>query len=194
MALAAVLTAAAPAKAAIIYVESTNGDFSNNRASPTSVAFGVGQNDIFGETGSTAGVTDRDYFTFVVPVGYTLSALTVLNSELSGGAAAFFGLQAGSQITVDPAAPVATPLLGYFLVAPATIGMNILPAMGMGLGAIGFTGPLAAGQYSAWLQDTNLAPSRYGLRFDVTPVPEPGTALLALTGLAALGRFRRRRG
>src|SRR5690349_19615646 len=115
---------AAPATAATIYIESVNGDFSNNRATPTSVSFILGQNDIFGETGNTAGVSDRDYFTFVVPQGYTLSALTLLNSEITAGGAQFFGLQQGAQVTVDPAAPVADPLLGYYLLAPASIGMN----------------------------------------------------------------------
>jgi hypothetical protein len=71
-ALGLALTLADPATAVPVYDEARNGDFSNNRATPTIVSFTLGQNDIFGQTGSVSGVTDRDYFTLAVPVGSTL--------------------------------------------------------------------------------------------------------------------------
>jgi len=190
--LALVLILAGPAKAVPVYNETTDGDFSNNRGAPTVVNFGLGKNDVFGQTGSMSGVTDRDYFTFTIPVGSVLASLTVLNSTLTAGGAAFFGLQAGGVVTVDPALPDAGLLLGYELVSPADIGVNILPAMATAAGAAGFTVPLGAGQYSVWLQDTNAAPSVYGLQFEVSSVPEPGTPMLLIASLAALGWVRRR--
>src|SRR5688572_9116841 len=103
--LAVALILVGPAKAVPVYNETIDGDFSNNRGAPTVVNFGLGENDVFGQTGSTSGVTDRDYFTFTVPVGSVLVSLTVLNSSLTAGGATFLGLQAGNVITVDPAAP-----------------------------------------------------------------------------------------
>jgi len=191
-ALGLALTLAGPAVAVPVYDETTNGDLSNNRATPTSVSFTLGQNDVSGQTGSDSNGTDRDYFTFAVSTGYALVSLTVLNSSLTAGGAAFFGLQAGGVVTVDPAAPTAAPLLGYELISPADIGTDILPALATAAGAGGFTTPLGAGQYSVWLQDTNLAPSIYELRFVISAIPEPGTVLLTLIGIAALGRSRRR--
>lgn len=182
-----------PAQSAVIYTETVNGDFNGVRSAPTAIAIAAGNNDVFGATGKSDNVTDLDYFTFTVPTGYWLTALTVLESTLTAGNATFFGIQSGPQVTVDPNAPTAGPLLGYFLVNPASVGTNILPAMGVAAGAIGFTPPLVAGQYSAWLQDSSTAPSTYGLRFDVQPVPEPGTALLMLSGLASLRGVLRRR-
>jgi len=189
------LILASGAHAATVYDESINPDFTGDRTLPTLVTFQFGPNDIFGETGSTGGVVDRDYFTFVIPSGFNLSAIIVLKSSLTAGNAAFFGLQSGPQVTVDPAAPIAGPLLGYRHLAPADINTDILPAMGIAPGAAGFAPPLPAGQYSGWLQDSNVAPTVYGLRFNVTAVPEPGTILLSLTGLAplALALVRKRR-
>jgi len=174
----------------LIYNEATNGDLSNDRAAPTVINFGPGDNDILGTTGAATGGNVRDYFTFTIPTGATLTALTVLNSAITAGASAFIGLEAGGQITVDPAAATAAPLLGYRHFAPADIGVDILPLMGIAVGAIGFTAPLGAGQYSVWIQDTSPGTSVYGLRFEV---PEPGTALLTLTSLASLAWFGRRK-
>jgi hypothetical protein len=145
--LALALASAGPATAIPVYDEAINGDFAGNRATPTFVTFSPGQNDIFGATGSTAGVVDRDYFTFAIPAGSVLASLTVLNIGLSAGVASFLGLQAGSVVTVDPVGAAlpgsAAPLLGYRLLSAADIGLNILPSIGTATSAGGFT-PISA--------------------------------------------------
>ena len=129
------LTLTGPAAALPVYNEALNGDFSNNRGSPTVVPFAPGQNDVFGQTGRSGGVTDLDYFTFTIPTFSRLTSVTVLNLTLAAGGASFLGLQAGAVITVDPAAPSAAPLLGYHHLAPADIGVDILPQIGTGDGS-----------------------------------------------------------
>ena len=191
------LASAGPAAAISVYDEAVDPDFSNSRAAPTAVTFGLGQNDVFGVTGSSpASGVDRDYFTFAIPAGSALVSLTVLNVGLSAGNASFLGLQAGATVTVDPVGAAlpnaAAPLLGYKLLSPADIGLDILPNIATAASAAGFTPPLGPGQYSVWLQDGNSAPSTYALRFDVSTVPEPGTILLIGTGIVALGRLQRR--
>ena len=74
---------------------------------------------------------------------------------------------------------------------PSDVGLDILPEMGAKADAARFTPPLGAGQYSVWLQDSNIAPSNYTLRFEVAAVPEPATALLGLAGFLMVRRARR---
>lgn len=194
MALAFGLAAAVPATAAVVYAEPVQGDFSDDRAAPTVLTILLGQNDVFGVTGqSVEGMNDRDYFTFTISPGNVFKSLTVLDSSISAGGGAFMGLQSGGQVTVDPVAPTPEPLLGYAIVSPADIGSDILPRMSTAGGAIGFTTPLGAGQYSLWIQDTNIGPSVYGLQIEVAPIPVPASAPLVLTCLAALAWCGRRR-
>ena len=166
-----------------------DGDLSGDHLAPTPVTFVPGQNDVLGQTGKAGTVSDRDYFTFVIPNGYVLDALIVLNSQLPAGNFAVLGLQSGDEVT-DPTAPVAADLLGYLHFAPADIGTDILPEIGTAAGSQTFTPPLGPGTYSVWIQDTNLGASIYALQFDVVLAPGPETALLTLTGLAGLAGMR----
>jgi hypothetical protein len=185
-----------PATAGTVWNEAINGDLSDNPLAPTVVSFAPGPNDVIGQAGnavnSPLGV-DQDFFTFTVPTGYSLTSLIPISVVFQDPSdnASFLGLQSGSQITVNVLPPFtdATGLLGWRHVDPSDNGTNILPAMGVAdFGATGFTGPLSAGPYSVWIQDDH--PVDYVLRFNISPVPEPSTVLLMLTGLAALMGMR----
>lgn len=188
--------------ASTLYNENVSGDLSNNGLAPTSLTLLAGLNDVFGTTGRTGSVIDRDYFTFTVAPGQQLAAITVLpgTSPLGALGLSFIGVQSGPQVTVSTAATDATGLLGWDHFSAGEIGTNILPLMGQaGLGSTGFSGPLPSGTYSFWIQDFNAGSVPYGFEFAVTP--EPSTWMMMLTGLALLvgsafgraARFRQKR-
>jgi hypothetical protein len=58
---------------------------------------------------------------------------------------------------------------------------------------VGFFGSLPAGTYSVWIQETGTGVANYNFDFQVSQVPEPGTALFMAAGLAALGWRARKR-
>jgi hypothetical protein len=179
-----------------IYNESVSGDLSNNGLAPTVLTVSPGSNDVYGTTGkSTAGVIDRDYFTFTVPQGLELTAITVLPGTQTLGTlgASFIGIESGPEVTVSTAATTATGLLGWFHYDTGDIGVDILPLMGTsGLGSTGFTGWLPAGTYSFWVQEASAGTVPYGLEFTVA-TPEPASWTMLLTGLTLLvGKTARR--
>ena len=180
--------------AATVYDEAVSGDLSGAGASPTFVAVAAGANIVTGSTGRQNGVVDRDYLRITVPVGMQLSAITPLaGTSVVGGGAAFIGLEAGTQVTTPVTGP-ATTLLGWHHYVVANIGNNILPAIGGGAGAIGFTGALGAGDYSVWIQETGIGTAPYVMEFSLTAaVPEPASGLLLLLGgLGGLVWLRRK--
>ncbi|HXC94855.1 MAG TPA: hypothetical protein VNU92_04095 [Edaphobacter sp.] len=179
-----------------IYNEAVSGDLSNSGLTPTLLTVSLGSNDVFGTTGKTAaGIIDRDYFTFTVPNGEYLTAITVLPGTTTLGALgeSFIGLESGPEVTVLTGATDATGLLGWFHYGTDDIGEDILPMMGTsGLGSTGFTAPLPAGTYSFWVQEASVGTVNYGLEFTVA-TPEPASVTMMLTGLAALlGKTARR--
>lgn len=194
VAAAACALALVPAvQAATVYDESTSGDLSGNGLSPTFVSLAAGSNVVTGTTGRQNGVVDRDYLTFTVPTGWQLSAITPLpgTSTVSGGLA-FIGIEAGAQVTTPVTGP-ATTLLGWHHYAPGDVGNNILPLIGVGTGAIGFSGALAAGTYSVWIQETGTGTVPYVMAFTLSAVPEPAPAWLMLAGAMVLAARRRSR-
>ena len=81
-----------------VYNESVSGDLSNNGLAPTVLTVSQGSNDVYGTTGkSAAGVIDRDYFTFTVPEGMELTAITVLpgTTTLGPDGESFIGIESG---------------------------------------------------------------------------------------------------
>ena len=182
------------AHAATAWDETDSGDLANLGTSPTLVALGLGSNIVSGTTGRTAGVVDRDYFTFTLPTGWQLDTLTMLpgTTFLGPSGLGFIAVQAGPQVTVNPTGGSATGLLGWWHYNENDLGTNILPFLGFGPGATGFDGPLPAGSYAFWIQETATGSAAYRFDFGVSAVPEPTSALLLAAGLGALAIRSRR--
>lgn len=171
--------------ASTIWDEASNGDLSNNGLSPTSLVMALGSNIVLGTTGNDGQGIDRDYFSFIVPVGATVSSIMLLGSTNVSGGASFIGIQAGSQLTVTPSGGGAENLLGFAHYGNDQVGTDILPSV-----LIGSATALSSGVYSVWVQETG-GPATYGFDFAVTPVPLPGAAVLLLSGLLGIGSLNR---
>jgi len=185
-----------PALAVVAYDEATQGDLSNDGLAPTPIVFGVGDNDLLGASG-VAGSSKSflDYGTFTVPVNTQLTAVRVLPSTvgIESGDLLFLGLQPGNQLTVNPTTYAGQQnLIGWNHFSADDVGHDL---------ALNGDGnpsplPLAAGQYSFWVQDYDDGVAPYGLRFSVesiAAVPEPQTYALMALGLAVVGGVAARR-
>lgn len=189
--IAALALAPSQAKANFIYVESVNGDLSNDPLSPTLLVAGLGLNSVTGTTvtpGPGATGRDFDYFTVTVPAGLLLDSVVL--SNYFGANLTFFGMMAGTPFTIPPTDPplsIPPRLLGWVHLTPGLIGSDLFPTMSsqtIPAPVIGFTAPLPAGNYSFWVQEAGADPANYSLAFNVSAVPELST--LALTSLVLL--------
>ncbi len=189
--LLASLALAPAAHAGTAWDESVSGDLSGSGFSPTVVNVLPGPNSVVGVTGAGAEGIDLDYFSITVPAGYTLASLRLLPGTLpADGGLGFIGLQAGPQVTTTGAAA----LLGWAHYTGADVGIDILPVIGIGFGAIGFQGALPAGSYAFWIQEFDFGSSPYAFELGIAPaVPEPASAWLWAAGLAGGLAWRRRR-
>lgn len=172
-------------------------DLSNDGNAPTFLTFSDGHNIVEGSMGWNGVTLDADIWTFTVAAGYEVSEINLVtyngsNPTFPNGH--FMALASGSTInTTDATNHLSnglwreeTDLLGN----TKTDLLAILQA-GPEFGGIGFTGNLQAGTYTFWVQDTTDFVNQYCIDFVITPVPEPGSALLL--GAASFLCLRRRR-
>lgn len=191
--LPAALLFTAASQAATVWNEETNGDLSGSGLGPTPLVLSPGSNLLIGTTGRGTSGVDRDYFVFTLAEGQQLDAVTLLDGNFLGQQSlSFIAVQAGPQVTVSPTGGSATGLLGWHHYGPNDLGTDILPLIGFGLGATGFLGPLPAGTYAFWIQDTGSGTASYRFDFAITAVPEPAAATLFAVGLLGLALRRRR--
>ncbi|MGH8047597.1 MAG: PEP-CTERM sorting domain-containing protein, partial [Chthoniobacterales bacterium] len=171
------------------YIETVNGEISGNRLAPTLFTLDPGANTLSG----TVITGDVDYLTFNIPVGFKFQSLT-LDSYTGTGTLtkSFIGMQSGTTFTVTPAAAQPADMLGYTHYGPTGVQGEILDDIGTGSGAQGFTPPLAAGNYTFWIQETGSQARNYTFTMTMTAVPEPSVLLLVTLGMGVV-IFRRRR-
>ncbi len=173
--LVAVMCVAASAATGADYDEALDGDLSNSKTAPTPVSVAEGANTISGTTVAANDPTgDPDFFTVTVPEGTELSALTL--DSFSGDDIAFAGVVSGSDFDVNLSS--ATALLGWTHFSGANVGSDILPQMGTGGGAIGFTPPLPAGDYSFLIQETGTTVVSYSVTLQLSAVSSGGGAAI----------------
>src|SRR5437867_3286381 len=178
-ALAAIGLIPASGQSAVIWDEATQGDLSGDRTAPTTLTLSLGSNNLLATTQSG----DLEYVTINVPAGDLLSSL-FLQSYVGNDMTAFIGMQTGTTFTESPSNPNVANLLGWahFGPGPGNVGEDILPQIGSGAGAQGFTPPLAANSYTLWLQQLG-QPVSYQFDFQVAAVPEPSSAPLCASAL-----------
>jgi hypothetical protein len=168
---------------AVVYDESISGDLSDSGLAPTPLTVGAGENVVLATYGIGAAV-DRDYFTFTVPSGLNLAAISILADQTSDPGTAFIGVQSGPQVTLPVFPPDAGGLLGW-LHFTAGSG-NIINDLGVpDQGSSGFTPPLASGSYSFWVQELAPGSFTYALDFQLLPAaaPDSGPGMFAFAGL-----------
>lgn len=177
--------AVSTAPAGIVYDEGVDGDFSGDRFNPTDLVLSEGVNLIT----ATSIRDDREYVTLTIPAGLQLDSL-VLVSYVGLDETAFIGVQAGDIMSEPSSGANPANLLGWTHFGPGAgnVGADILPEIGMGFDAIGFTPPLPGGDYTFWIQQTGTSAATYTMAFNVSPEP---ASLVLLS--AALMFLRRRR-
>ena len=188
---------AGSASADLMWDEAIDGDISGDYMNPTQMYTKSVNNHVIFTTVGGNPEQDREFFTFTIAEGYELVSIVLDGFETSPESnLGFIGVATGSSFPTNPDNPDVTQLLGYALIGTSDVGDDILQGMGQGGGSIGFTGPLGAGSYTFWAQETGPSTDNWDLNFIVTQgstpvVPGPG-ALAGLIGIATIAGRRRR--
>ena len=148
-----------------LFDEAIDGEITDDPTNPLALDLANGSNVLNG----TVVAGDIDYVTVHVPAGHVLSALDLLSFE-SEDNLSFVGIQEGTVFTEPPVDTDPANLLGFILIGEQVEGTNLLPAIGAAEGAQGFTGPLPAGDYTFWIQQTTEETVDYSLDMIVSPV------------------------
>ena len=174
-------------------------DLSDDGNSPTFLTFSDGHNIVEGSMGWNGTTLDADIWTFTIASGYEVSAINLVtyngsNPTFPNGH--WMAIANGSTIdTSDASTHLSNGLWREETDIHGNSNTNLLailqngPEFGSSLAKI--TGNLQAGTYTFWVQETSSFVNQYCIDFVVTPVPEPGSALLL--GAASFFCLRRRR-
>lgn len=148
------------------YDESLDGDLSGNPNAPTPLVLTNGSNVISGTMVAPSDV--RDYLTFTVPAGSSLTAINLNTYEDSvggGGNTGFHALYADS-VGFNPTMANGDDLYGGSHVFEFFVGTDVLPTLAGAFGAgNGFTAPLGPGTYTYLIQQTGPDFTVYELDF-----------------------------
>jgi len=175
------------------YVESNDGDLSDNFNVPTILPVGLGDNFLQGTL--TGGTNDLDLFRIVVPAGLEIFEIRLVEAS-GGGAGSFLLIQPGDNLSSRPANNFSDPI-GFSILASGAIGDDILPTLTLpgvvSLPPFFGQGTLTEGSYAGWLNETGAA-STYTLNFrtQAVAIPEASTSLFCLTAMSFLCWRRRK--
>ena len=165
-----------PAEETVLTDEEVDGDISSDGSNPLAFQLADGSSVLSGSVGAG----DMDYVTVNVPEGSVLSAINLVDYfNVDAGTVSFIGVQEGTVFTEPAEDANVGNLLGFLLYGAELLDTNILPAIGEGPGTQGFTGPLGAGAYTFWINETGDDPAAYSFEFvvsadgDSPPVEEP---------------------
>lgn len=169
--------------AAVVHDEGVDGDLSNDNTTPTAISLAPGSNLIIGS--HTNNPLDRDLFTITINAGEQLDSL-VLAAYTNTDDQSFLGFEEGNTFTdfFGSGATFNFALIGAD--AGVSLGDDLLDDVA--------GGPLGAGVYSFWLQETGgVVTYTLDLQVSAMPVPEPVALPLFAAGLLLVGAAVRRR-
>ena len=160
------LLVASASFATVNYDESANGDLSNDPAAPTALDFMVGSNTVTGTIGNSNDPVngDRDFITFVVGPGQSISAINLL--AWTPDNLGFAGLNSGNTSFI-PSGTTNDFFLAGILPSTGDVGTDLLELFA---NASVTTNSLAApvldpGTYSFVVQQTTDLVQEYSLEF-----------------------------
>jgi hypothetical protein len=149
-----------------LYDEASSGDITNDPSNPLRLQLATGANRLNASVVSP----DLDYVSINVPADTELTGIK-LNRYDSTNTQSFIALQPGTEFTELAASPNVANLLGHAHFGIVSLGLDILPVIGTGPGAQMFTPPLAAGDYTFWIQETGTDLVDFSITFEVEAAP-----------------------